>query len=223
MKAVKRLLALALALIMALSIPVFCYAQGEVKAAEEADAADSISLGKVADIYLIFTTANPKIPHLWIYMVNTSNETLTVGHYKLPAGESVSMGAWKDRGNGPGIHYNLERYWVKKETYGRAIAIHGSVNKLELKLITATINSHNYWNWVFNCVWFATSVWNKANLRIVPYLASPRIACAFMLLYGGRRPNFTIEKLNNPDKCYKHTDEGLEVVHRSALWTKTGV
>ena len=223
MKNTKRLLALILAIVIALSVPMLCYAQGRIKAAVEEDTAKGISLEKVADIYLIFTTANPKIPHLWIYIVSKTDKTLTVGHYRLPAGESVSIGAWKDRGNGPGIHYNLERYWVKEETYGRAIAIKGSINETELKLITATINSHNYWNWVFNCVWFATSVWNKANLRIVPFLCSPRIACAFMLLYGGRRPDFTIEKLYNPNKVYKHTDDGLQVVYRSALWTSTGV
>jgi len=221
MKFTKRIIALLLALIITASVPMLAFADAEE--AEQQSQSFSLGANKVADIYLLISTANPKIPHMWIYIVNTSDKTLTVGHYKLPAGEAVSMGAWKDRGMGAGIHYNMERYWVKEETYNRTIYIKGTITESELSAVTSTINRHNYWNWGLNCAWFASCVWNSANIKIVPYLLDPYFMAPFMYLYGAKKLDFTISKCTNYKQTYKHTDEGLKTLYPSVLYTSTGV
>lgn len=226
MKTIKRITALILAVVMTAMIPVIGFAKdSSAEPVESKPAAQTDLLGReiVADLYLLVSNANPRMPHIWLYMVNRTDKTLLVGHYKLPAGESVSMGCWRDRGNGPGIHYNLERYFVKPATYTRTMYLKTTVTASELKSVTRVINSHNYWNYAFNCAWFALSVWNVCTWKIIPYVIEPHVEWMFMLLYGAKKIDFRIEKQNNPRKVYKHTDSGLQVCYSGALWTKTGV
>lgn len=179
---------------------------------------------KVATIYLLYTSANKLEPHFWVYIVNNTNETLMVGPYALEPYGSVSIGSWDDRGDGHGIHFNLERYWVKEETYGRAYSIKTSVTRSELERLGKKFKYHNYWNYGLNCVWFATSMWNTCTVKFVPFLFSPRISLAFMFLYGAKRPDYTIQKLNSASKCYKYQKDGtLKQVSPSVLFTNYGV
>lgn len=177
----------------------------------------------VANVYILVSRANPELPHVWVYIENISNETLKVGHYSLPAGETLSMGSWRDRGNGAGIHYNLERYWVKEATYGRTTYVKAQVTRPEIAMATATINVHDYWSWPFNCGWFATSVWNKCTLKQVIYLFHPNLIEAEMTLLGGKPLDFNVQKLRSSGKVYKHTKDGLVNVCANGLYTNTGV
>lgn len=179
---------------------------------------------KVATMYLLFTSANKLEPHFWVYIVNNTDETLMVGPYAIEPHGSVSIGSWDDRGMGTGIHFNLERYWVKEETYGRAFSISTSVTRGELERVGKKFKYHNYWNWGLNCVWFATSMWNTCTIKFVPFLFSPRFSLAFMFLYGAKRPDYTIQKLNNSSRCYKYQKDGtLKPVIPGVLFTNHGV
>ncbi len=226
MKSFKKIIALLLVVATLCSMPVYGFA-AKKDAAEAAPVEEEKKVNKfenVATMYLIYTSANPKIPHLWIYIENETDETLNIGPYKLEPHGAVSMGAWKDRGMGAGIHINLERYWVKDETYGRAFYIKTKVSRSELERVGKKLDRHNYWNWGLNCVWFALSIWNTCTVKFVPFLFSPRIALVFMFLYGARRPDFTIKKLTNSSKAYKYVTGGkLEKVYPGVLYTKTGV
>lgn len=221
MKLTKKIIALLLALITVLTLPICTFAATtDAKTEEESD----LGANDVATLYLVFTSANPKIPHLWIYIENETSETLQLGPYKIEGHGAVSLGAWKDRGNGAGIHINLERYWVKSETYGRAYYIKTGVTKNELKRMGNALDRHNYWNWTFNCAYFAVSMWNIASVKFIPFLISPRLELVVMLLYGAKRPDFKFKKLNDGSKCYKYITGGsLERVNSGALYTNTGV
>ena len=186
-------------------------------------AAEIFGTNKVANIYLLVSAAQPDKPHVWIYVENISDKPITVGHYTVPVGDSVSIGAWRDRGRGAGIHYNLERYWVKADTYDRTVYLKATVTAAELRMVTMTINSHDYWTYPFNCGWFATCVWNKTTLKFVPYLFWPQFIRAAMYLIGAKPLDFVIKKLGDPSKTYKHTSDGKVVMNSSALWTNTGV
>lgn len=194
------------------------------KTEEKVTEQETSNLGKVATMYLFFTSANKKIPHLWIYIENNTDKSLQMGPYTIEPYGAVSMGAWKDRGDGAGIYINLERYWVKEATYGRAFYIKSRISQAALNRVGKSFERHNYWNWGFNCVWFALGVWNIATFKFIPFLFSPRIALGFMFLYGARRPKFTIKKETKPSRCYKYQNGGtLKVVKPGVLYTKTGV
>lgn len=184
---------------------------------------EAIGANRVANVYLLISAAQADKPHVWIYVENISDKPITVGHYTCPAGDSVSLGAWRDRGRGAGIHYNLERYWVKAETYTRTIYLKATITAAELKMVTFTIKHHDYWTWPFNCGWFATSVWNKTTFKQVPYLFWPQLIRIPMYILGAKNLDFTIKKLGDPSRTYKHTKDGMVVMNSSALWTNTGV
>lgn len=196
----------------------------ETVVATEAETKKVNKREKVATMYLLFTSANKLEPHFWVYIVNNTDETLMVGPYAIEPHGSVSIGSWDDRGMGKGIHFNLERYWVKEETYGRAFSISTSVTRGELERVGKKFKYHNYWNWGFNCVWFATSMWNTCTVKFVPFLFSPRFSLAFMFLYGAKRPDYTIQKLNKASGCYKYQKDGtLKPVIPGVLFTNYGV
>lgn len=225
-KTMKKLIALLLVFATLMAMPSFAYAANEDAAEDSESFIDRLKYKNenVATMYLVFTSANPKIPHLWIYIENETDETLKIGPYKLEPHGAVSMGAWKDRGMGAGIYINLERYWVKEATYGRAFYIKTKVSRGELEKVGKSLDRHNYWNWGLNCVWFAVSVWDKCTPKIVPFLFSPRISLAFMFLYGAKRPDFQFKKLYNSSKAYKYITGGeLEPVYEGVLYTNTGV
>ena len=177
----------------------------------------------VATMYFLISNANPEKPHTWIYIENLTDESLQVGHYTLPPYETMSVGAFMDRGNGYGVYYNLERYWVKEETYERTYYLKTKVSRAELKTVTTTINNHDYWNWVFNCCWFATCVWNKCTPLQLIHLGWPQVTRVQIRCLGAKHPDFEIKKLTDTNKVYKHTEDGLEVVYPGVLYTKTGV
>ncbi|GEM_PF-4411202 len=247
MKTLKKAIAILIVIATLMSLPVSASAEWkwklgkkeETATAEEAADAEAAAeetvaeteakkkvnkLENVATMYLLYTSANKLEPHFWVYIVNNTDETLMVGPYALEPYGSVSIGSWDDRGSGHGIHFNLERYWVKEETYGRAFSIKTKVNRFELEMLGKKFKVHNYWNWGLNCVWFATSMWNTCTIKFVPFLFSPRFSLAFMFLYGAKRPDYTIEKLNDSSKCYKYQKGGtLKTVVPGALFTNYGV
>lgn len=221
MRTFKKLISVLLVISMLICFPAIAFAKDTAE--EEETVKSGSGMDAVANIYLLISTANPKLPHMWIYIENISDHTLKIGHYDLAAGDSLSMGSWKDRGQGEGIHYNMERYWIKDETYERTIYIKSTINEFELDNLSDTINRHNYWNYFFNCAWFAVCVWNCCTIKFVPFLISPYIISPFLFLYGAKKLDFEIPKLTTNKKCYKHTEEGLERLYPGVLVTSTGV
>lgn len=208
------------AILLALSIFASC---AVMAAARGVNSTDQNPLENVATMYLCVSNANPKMPHMWIYIVNTSDSVLDVAGYKIKPGSALSMGCFKDRGSGEGIHFNLERYWVKDATYDRTFCMSTNVSRSELDRVTSSLARHNYWNWLFNCSWFATSIWNICSPRKMLYLFAPQIERVIMLAYGARRPNIKFQKLYDEDLVFKYTSDGLKPVAYRVLPTKTGV
>ena len=182
-------------------------------------------LGKeiVANVYILYSTANTFFPHIWIYVENISNKSLTIGHYTLPKGEAVSMGCWSDRGDGNGVHYNLERYYCNEDTYFNNVYLKTTATESQLKAASRCCSAFNFWTWSFNCTLFATMFWNCCSVKILPYLFFPALDGALMRLYGAKHVDFEISKLNNPKKVYKHTRDGLRVCCAETLVTTVGV
>lgn len=216
MKKLKGLVAILLALSIFASCGVMAFAKG-------INSTDQNPLENVATMYLCVSNANPKLPHMWIYIENTSDSTLDVAGYKIKPGKALSMGCFKDRGSGAGIHFNLERYWVKDATYERTFCMSTQVSRAELDRVVSALGRHNYWNWMLNCAFFATSIWNICSPRKIIYLFAPQIERVIMLVLGARRPKIKFQKLYDEDQVYKYTSDGLKTVAYRVLPTKTGV
>ncbi len=179
----------------------------------------------VAKMWVFVTFANPKVPHCWIYIVNLTDKPLKVcDNYSIKPHGDFSMGAFKARGtDGPGIYFNLERHWIKPETYGRAYCMSTNVSASEMQSVANAIKRHDYWNWGFNCCWFATSIWNICSPRKLLYLFSPYIMVGQMLVYGAKRPDFKIPKMADASQCYKYEDGKARQACWRATITNTGV
>lgn len=129
-------------------------------------AADSSQDSAVADIYLCSNWSGlPSLGHVWIYIENTSDKSLTVGKYTLPAGEGVSVGTFAlTRDDGAGVYYNIEAYCGNKYNMDTFIYLKKSINKSQLDSISNKILSHNFWDpIIFNCAEFAAGCWNAAG------------------------------------------------------------
>ncbi|MBQ6267324.1 MAG: hypothetical protein IJK64_06085 [Clostridia bacterium] len=181
------------------------------------------SLENVATMYLCVSNGNPRMPHMWIYILNTSDTPLDVAGYRIKPGSALSMGCFTDRGSGEGIHFNLERYWVKDATYDRTFCMSTQVSRGELDSVVSLLKRHNYWNYMFNCAWFAVSVWNTCSPRKMIYLFAPQIERVIMLVLGARRPTIKFQKLYDESLVLKYSRDGLTPVNHRVVLTNTGI
>lgn len=117
----------------------------------------------VALLYLCTNwTGFPSLGHIWIYIENVSDETLTVGIYDLPAGEGVSVGTFGlTRSDGFGIYYNIEAYTGNLLGMDDSFSIKTEMNRSEFNKVSAKIARSNFWDpIIFNCAFFAITCWN---------------------------------------------------------------
>lgn len=221
MEKLRKITALILAVLMIMAIPAFAFADDE-EVIEEDPA--PVSSGTVATLYILLSRANKKEPHTWLYLVNESEEPIVFGHYTVPAGGVVSCGNFHDRGSGAGIHYNLERYWVKPATYERTRYLKTSVTAGELRRASNAMKYMNHWDYVFcNCSFFATTIWNICSPRKILHLGFPQITNVEMILWGAKKLDFTISKVGSASNVYKYTKEGMEPVKYAVVLTNYGV
>lgn len=236
MKIAKRIVSLLLVLVLMLSIPLAVTAAQSSAAAgivmaeepEDGEELDDGSDEVVAKMYLMVSNADPKEPHVWIYIENTSNEKLQLlDDYTIGKNSAVSMGAWKARGTDEaGIYMNLERHWIKDATYERTYYMCTDVTRAELKEVGEAMALHDYWNWVFNCGWFATSMWNICSPRKILYLFFPQLIRVEMILFGAKKLttlDHKIPKMTDASKCYKYHVDGITVCCYRATTSTVGV
>ena len=126
--------------------------------------------------------------HMWIYVNNISDETLTVGHYELPAGEGVSIALFSvSCSDGGGIYYNVEAYCDNVYNNKGSLSITEKITESDLgRLNKKLVNYLNHWDPVFNCMYFAFSMWNCATDRPLIYLMIPILGYVEMFVCGGK-------------------------------------
>lgn len=208
----RKLLSLLLAVVMLLSLAVFSSAaQDEVTSGNEV----------VGKIYLcsrwssITTTG-----HLWVYILNTSDEAYDVGLYNLQPDEGVSLATFGlTRYDGIGIYYNMEAYRNDKYCDESCISISDDLTRDELSAVSKKILSSNHWDLFNNCVYFACEVWNKASdKKIIPFFIPP-VARLQIKSKGGNTP--CEMEYQPPEHCFKHKGKGdgayLQLVGQKSL------
>lgn len=128
--------------------------------------------------------------HTWIYVHNLSDEPIKVGLYEVPVGQGVSVGAFSfSVYDGWGLYYNLEAY---RENRDNNSDDHWTITKEltagELEDLSNDIaNYTNYWDFYFNCAFFAFSIWNSASGDLLVPLVIPAISQFEIIIDGGKK------------------------------------
>lgn len=180
----KKIIAVLLSLIIAFSVTIPALAT-ETEIPEE-----PVENGAVATISICTAIyVWPISGHAWVYVHNISDEPIQVGHYTVPVGEGVSIGAFSFSVNdGWGIYYNIEAY--KENTKNRMDKVWSKteeIDKSQLETLTQKLKNYpNYWGFVNNCATFAFSIWNSVTGDAYFSLLIPAIT-QFMLMVTGAK------------------------------------
>lgn len=166
----KRITALILAMTM-----IFAVMQVSANAAATASQETA-----VANMYLCSNWSGlPSLGHIWVYIENISDKTLTVGAYELPPKQGVSIGTFAlTRSDGAGVYYNIEAYCGNKFGMSSFISMKTELNESELNTVSNKILSSNFWDpIIINCAFFAISTWDMGGGAFVfPIVVLPVLA-----------------------------------------------
>ena len=130
----------------------------------------------------------PVSGHTWIYVEKLTDEPITVGIYEVPAGQGVSVGVFSFSVNdGWGIYYNLEAYRENRNNnISDCRSITKDMTRSELEKLSNTIKNYpNMWDiFIFNCTYFAFSVWNKSSDNFFIPMMIPALAMLEVIIVG---------------------------------------
>ena len=133
--------------------------------------------------------------HIFLYFENLTDETITVGKYKVAPYGDVSVGCFGTEGTkGAGVYYNLETYLTH---YDELIGLSTELTQSELDKTNKKLNSFDRWDPIFNCNYFALLGWNAGSDSDIPFLIFPQLTRFFIRTKGG---------IANPYKPYERTD-----------------
>ena len=161
----------------------------------------------VANFYVFLIESLPHpIGHTWVYIENLTDRELQVGLYTLPPHEGVSVGVLA-RPDGWGIYYNVESYAQNVHGMGKQISMCDQLTAKKLdKVSKSIINYVNHWDPIFNCMYFAFTIWNSGSRRILLPLLLPVVGKIQMALY---RHEFNVQmKPVRRDQTFKQVGFG---------------
>lgn len=161
----------------------------------------------VANFYVFLIESLPHpIGHTWVYIENLTDRELQVGLYTLPPHEGVSVGVLA-RADGWGIYYNVESYAQNVHGMGKQISMCDQLTAKKLEKVSKSIiNYVNHWDPIFNCMYFAFTIWNSGSRRILLPLLLPVVGKIQMALY---RHEFNVQmKPVRRDQTFKQVGFG---------------
>lgn len=181
----KKLLSLVLAAVMLFSAAcVTAYADGSLT--EQEDENEIVATVSICSCIYFF----PISGHTWIYVENLSDRVQKVGLYDLPVGQGVSIGSFSfSVADGWGVYYNIEAF---RENRDNNSSNHWTKTKeltqSELDSLSINIANYvNYWDFYFNCAFFAFSIWNSVSGDFLIPLVIPAISQLEVILAGGKK------------------------------------
>ena len=181
----KKLLSLVLAAVMLFSAAcVTAYADGSLT--EQEDENEIVATVSICSCIYFF----PISGHTWIYVENLSDRVQRVGLYDLPVGQGVSIGSFSfSVADGWGVYYNIEAF---RENRDNNSSNHWTKTKeltqSELDSLSINIANYvNYWDFYFNCAFFAFSIWNSVSGDFLIPLVIPAISQLEVILAGGKK------------------------------------
>ena len=152
-----------------------------------ATAAGSSGSKTVAKLYLCHRWSGfPSLGHMWVYIENLSGKPITVGLYKVPAKQGVSVGNFGlTRADGNGTYYNVEAYCGNHFSLSGMISNSTDLTQDELNAISTEIRNHNRWAFFgSNCSDFAVRIWSLGGGELIISYVLPVFSKWQMLLHG---------------------------------------
>lgn len=213
-KSVKKLMAIIMSVIILFTLAIPAFAAGS---SDEIVATISIC-SRVKEV--------PSLGHIWIYVHNISDRQLKVGVYDLPAGEGVSVGTFANtRADGTGVYYNIEAHCINKYSDYDFYSITKELTKSQLEALSSRIRNYNHWDFVFNCMYFAFTMYNEATGSSFASLIFPILGELQIKLYGGKYKALNMY-YPSASEVYKQIGTGssayLTVVSKKSLETPIG-
>ncbi len=140
------------------------------------------------------------VDHFFIYFENLSDHPIKVGKFTVPVGGTVSMGSYGSTGpsGGFGVYYNVE---TERDYYVDMYALSTELTQSELNAVNKKI-TYNWWDPIFNCVFFAVRAWNASGAKKLPVIVIPQLMRNIIRNNGATYEPFDLYK-NNPNPVYK--------------------
>lgn len=105
-------------------------------------------------------TVHDPVGHSWVLIENTSDSPIYVANVEVKPNESISLGTTAmPNMQHKGIWTNVEGY---NSYYKNNISISGNFYKEDLDYLNEYLKHHDKWTLAFNCVSFATGIWNNS-------------------------------------------------------------
>lgn len=167
---------------------------------------DEIEDGRVvARMYIC--TQQVGLGHAWIYIESMFNGEMQVGCYTLKPYQGVSMGTFLlSRSDGGGLYYNVEAYCANKWGLKNKSWLGMDLTKKQLIKVSDRIKDWNYWDFYFNCTFFAAEIWNCVSKKKIIPLMFPFFVKWQILAKGGNK-NIEMKPVETTD-CYKQKGRG---------------
>lgn len=160
---------------------------------------------KVAVMYIC--TQQVGLGHAWIYIENMAECNLEVGCYDLKPDCGVSMGTFLlSRSDGGGLYYNVEAYCANKWGLKNQRWLKTELTKKQLIKVSKRIRQWNYWDFYFNCTFFASEIWNCASKKKIIPIVFPFFIKWQIMAKGGEK-NVEMKPVAETD-CYKQRGTG---------------
>ena len=143
--------------------------------------------------------------HVFLIVTNRLNYEITIGHFPVGAGESITIGTFGDRSAHTGIWYNIEGcLGVLSDctTYALATAL----TVTELKAVNNKINELDDWSITENCSYFAVNVWNATPTSQTVSGWNPAAVVSSIKSYDGYLTNPTLPT-NSDSDIARHTSD----------------
>ncbi len=219
----KKVISILLAALMILSAcSVISYAESEDYGYVAAEADNVVTDDSYVAVMYLCSVWTSWCPHVFIYFENISDDEITVGKYKCPVGEGVSLGTFgMTVDDGSGLYYNLECYRNSSNNNLTVLNLSKKLTKSELEKVSNKICSSNHWDMlILNCCYFASSVWNAGGGSYVfPIVCIPSIT-RIQMIFKGCSSSLKLYKADR-NQVYRQRGSGdsayLELVSDSTL------
>lgn len=99
--------------------------------------------------------------HSFLSLENVSSEPIKIANVSIDPGKTIAIGTWSIKAHF-GVWYNVESNYIKDyNKYDGRLSITTGIGSEDIEKVSDFILSHDYWNPLQNCSYFALNLWNE--------------------------------------------------------------
>lgn len=99
--------------------------------------------------------------HSFLSLENVSSEPIKIANVVLSPGKTIAIGTWSIKAHF-GVWYNVESNYIQDyNKYDGRLSITTGIGLDDIDKVSEFILSHDYWNPLQNCSYFALNLWNE--------------------------------------------------------------